>query len=77
MEIIELIFVGIQLCGCFLDLAALASTGTATYSGVQTYKQRKKAPVDRSPAANLSVFLVCAIIAFVLILLVIIKYAVP
>jgi hypothetical protein len=77
MEIVELIFVGIQMCGCFLDLAALASTGTATYSGVQTYRQRKKDPADRSPAATFGVFLVFAMIAFALIVLVIMKYAAP
>jgi hypothetical protein len=77
MEIVELIFVVIQMCGCFLDLAALGSTGTATYSGVQTYRQRKKDPADRSPTATLGVFLVFAMIAFALIVLVIMKYAAP
>ncbi len=70
MEIIELI----NLCGCFLELAALLSSGGATYSGYRAYRSRKNPP-EPAPPRFAWRFLVWLVIALGLIVLVITKWA--
>ena len=41
MEIFELAWAAIQLCGCMLDFLVIFSNGTAAYSGVKTLQNRK------------------------------------
>ena len=52
MEIVEAIVAFIQLCGCFLEMAAVSSSGAAGYTGYQVYRGRQKAkrtPVEGEP----------------------------
>ena len=79
MEILELIFVGLQLCGCFLDLAAVTSTGAAGYTGYQVYTDRKKRkqgiPIEH-PEKRPTMWraIIWAIIAVALIVLVTLRF---
>lgn len=41
MEILELIWAGIQICGCFLECLAAFSGGGAAYTGAKTLQNRK------------------------------------
>ena len=71
MEILELI----NLCGCLLELAALLSSGGASYSGYQVYRDRKKPRMPATPPRLIWRFLVWLVIAIGLIALVITKWA--
>jgi hypothetical protein len=71
MEIIELI----NLCGCLLELAALFSSGGATYSGYQAYRARKNPPEPATPPRVMWRFLIWLVIAIGLVVLVITKWA--
>lgn len=77
MEIFELLAF-LELCGCFLELAAVTSSGTATYTGYQTYRDRKRARQTETPPSGklLWRFLIVLIIAVGLLVLVISKWAV-
>ena len=76
MEILGLLEL-LNLCGCFLELLALTSSGTATYSGVQMYRQRKKPGADEDPQAFSRTlrFIVLLVIAIGFVVLVTVKWA--
>jgi hypothetical protein len=42
MELLELLVALPEMCGCFLEFAALFSNGATAVTGVQAYRQRKK-----------------------------------
>ena len=78
MEILELIFVVTQFCGCFLELAAATSSGAAGYTGYQVYNDRKKRkqgiaadPTAKQPPtwARLVAWIVVAVALVVLVVL--------
>jgi hypothetical protein len=71
------IFGLLELCGCFVELLALMSSGTATYSGVQVYKHRKKPGEDKNPQqfSRVMGFIVLLMIAIGFIVLVGIQWA--
>jgi hypothetical protein len=74
MEILELL----NLCGCLLEMAALFSSGTATYSGVQVYRHRKKGAPSEQPAHGSSRvlgFIVLLIVALGFLVLVALKWS--
>ncbi len=77
MEIFEVLAL-VDLCGCFLEAAALASNGTAAYPGYQTYRDRKRARQTETPPSGkiLWRFLIILLIAVALLVLVISKWAV-
>jgi hypothetical protein len=77
MELIGLLEL-LNFCGCFLELLALTSSGTATYSGVQMVRQRKKnAPAeDPTRFSRVLRFIVLLTIAIGFIVLVVLKWAV-
>jgi len=78
MEIIEALFAFIDVCGCLLEMAALFSSGTATYTGVQTYRARKnrKQHPEQPVSQPLPWFVLFVVIATALVTLVVLKYAV-
>jgi hypothetical protein len=74
MEILALL----EMCGCFLELAALFSSGGAAYSGYQFTHERKKARENEQPPASKFMwrFVVWLVIAAGLIVLVVSKWVV-
>lgn len=75
MEIVEFIFVALDSCGCFLELAAIfADLGSAWY-GVRTYKKRKSADVDHRP--SWAPVVVLAVLALAITGLVVVRYFIP
>jgi hypothetical protein len=78
MEFIGLLEL-LNFCGCFLELLALTSSGTATYSGVRLYRLRKKAGAEPDPQQfwRAMGFLVLLLIAFGFIVLVAVKWSAP
>lgn len=57
-------------CFCFLELATLFSSGTATYSGVKTFKDRKGKPELMRPSVWPFVILVTLAVGFTVLLVV-------
>jgi hypothetical protein len=80
MEILEMIFIATQFCGCFLELAAATSGGAAGYTGYQVYNDRKKrkqgiaADPTAKPPPTFARFLIWLLIAVGLIIFVILKW---
>jgi hypothetical protein len=85
MEILELLFVLVQfldVCACFLEVAALGANGASAYTGYRTFQKRKKITEHNlhhhgAPLKKPSVwpFVVLLIIAIGLTVLVVVKYS--
>ncbi len=73
MEILALLEALVPLfdgCMCFLELATLFSSGTATYSGVKTFKNRKEKPELKRPSVWPFVILTTIAVGFTVLLVV-------
>ena len=59
-------------CMCFLELGTLFSSGTAAYSGVKTFKNRKAKPELKRP--SVWPFVILVTLAIGLTVLLVVKY---